>query len=377
MIVSRQSTTILFIYTKMSYEESQAWLQKLMMKYCHAEEDECQCDDNSDDNEEDFVEERNGDSDNVQELDYLEITSQNGESATEEHNQEVENENEVEWNRTIVRESGEHESVLFYTSKSKTSLWKKHCPPINLRSCRSKSKNIITQLPGPKAFYLRFERPCGNLEQIFWPVDYWNYCKIYESAHWWLCPRKVLKRNIYKKHWCIRSQSTDKGLLYLATVKKMNRLNCEEIFSTFSTDSLEVFMSQQRFLFLIRHLRFYDYQTRDVTWAIDKLAPIREVFQQVNQNCKQNFSISHHTTIDDMLVAFRGKCPFWQYIPSKPAKYGIKIFAVSNAIMFYTANMGVYVGKQPKDSPYDVSNSPYRCSKYAYPTYQGNSQEPN
>lgn len=52
-----------------------------------------------------------------------------------------------------------------------------------------------------------------------------------------------------------------------------------------------------------------------------------------------------------MLVAFRGHCPFRQYIPSKPAKYGIKIHALCDAQTFYVCNMEIYAGTQP-DGPF-------------------------
>ena len=58
-----------------------------------------------------------------------------------------------------------------------------------------------------------------------------------------------------------------------------------------------------------------------------------------------------------MLAAFRGRCGFRQYIPSKPDKYGIKFFALVDAKSFFTSNLEVYVGTQP-DGPYKVSNSP-------------------
>lgn len=52
-----------------------------------------------------------------------------------------------------------------------------------------------------------------------------------------------------------------------------------------------------------------------------------------------------------MLVAFGSKCPFRQYIPSKPANYGIKIHALCDAKTFYVWNMEIYAGTQP-DGPY-------------------------
>lgn len=59
-----------------------------------------------------------------------------------------------------------------------------------------------------------------------------------------------------------------------------------------------------------------------------------------------------------MLEPFHGKCSFRQYIPNKPAKYGIKIQALSDAITFYTSKLEIYTGKQP-EGPYSVSNSPF------------------
>lgn len=45
------------------------------------------------------------------------------------------------------------------------------------------------------------------------------------------------------------------------------------------------------------------------------------------------------------------------YIPSKPAKYGIKVFSLVDAKMNYTYNLEVYAGKQPPGS-FNISNKP-------------------
>ncbi|KAK9730392.1 Transposase IS4 [Popillia japonica] len=52
-------------------------------------------------------------------------------------------------------------------------------------------------------------------------------------------------------------------------------------------------------------------------------------------------------TIDEKLEAFRGRCKFRQYLPSKPAKCEIKIFALVDAKLFYIYNLEIYTGKQP------------------------------
>jgi hypothetical protein len=49
---------------------------------------------------------------------------------------------------------------------------------------------------------------------------------------------------------------------------------------------------------------------------------------------------NEHTTIDEEWVVFRNKCP-----KSKPGKYGIKLWVVTDAKNFYACNMQVHTGK--------------------------------
>ena len=58
----------------------------------------------------------------------------------------------------------------------------------------------------------------------------------------------------------------------------------------------------------------------------DHLAPIRDIFINFVINYKKCYSLGQNVTLDEKLEAFRGKCVFRQYIPSKPSKYGIKIY---------------------------------------------------
>ena len=61
--------------------------------------------------------------------------------------------------------------------------------------------------------------------------------------------------------------------------------------------------------------------------------------------------------MDEKLLAFRGRCSFRQYLPSKPAKYGVKVFALVDVKNAYTFNREIYAGIQPV--------GPYRCSNSA------------
>ncbi|GFR91361.1 Piggybac transposable element-derived protein 4-like protein [Elysia marginata] len=49
-------------------------------------------------------------------------------------------------------------------------------------------------------------------------------------------------------------------------------------------------------------------------------------------------------TMDEQLIPFRGLCPIIQYIPSKPAKYGLKLLWICDSENYYPLKCIVYTG---------------------------------
>ncbi|KAL4009748.1 hypothetical protein ACER0C_003600 [Sarotherodon galilaeus] len=84
-------------------------------------------------------------------------------------------------------------------------------------------------------------------------------------------------------------------------------------------------MSHKRFSHITRALRFDDRLSRPRRHT-DKLAPFRE-------------------TETEQLVPFKGRFSFRQYIPKKPAKYGIKVWAACDAKTSYAWRLQVYTGR--------------------------------
>ena len=77
----------------------------------------------------------------------------------------------------------------------------------------------------------------------------------------------------------------------------------------------------------------------------DKFQPIKDVFEEWDFNLRDPYNPGLHMTVDEQLVWFRGRCPFRQYIPSTPGKYGIKIWAICTANTSFAWKMQVYTGK--------------------------------
>jgi hypothetical protein len=110
-------------------------------------------------------------------------------------------------------------------------------------------------------------------------------------------------------------------------------------------------MARNRFAHILQFSRFDDKSTRIQRKANDKLAAICEVWDRFVEDFKKLFEPFEDMTVDEQLVAFRGKCPMRQYMKSKPAKHGIKVWAAADVKTSYLYNLQVYTGKFPGNAP--------------------------
>lgn len=73
--------------------------------------------------------------------------------------------------------------------------------------------------------------------------------------------------------------------------------------------------------------------------------------EEGDRNLSRMYNVGRHVTVDEQLILFRGRCPMKQYMPDKPAKYGIKIWATCDSERAFTWITQVYCGKAPNTKP--------------------------
>lgn len=133
----------------------------------------------------------------------------------------------------------------------------------------------------------------------------------------------------------------------------------EELVDLWKTDNRPIYratMPLKRFQQLLRFLRFDDFRTRQERLASDKIAAVRDIWDMFQSRLKDIYKPSTYLTVDEQLVTTRGRCSFRQYLPSKPGKYGIKIFWCCDATNSYPLKGEIYIGRQPNTD---------RAQKYA------------
>jgi len=104
------------------------------------------------------------------------------------------------------------------------------------------------------------------------------------------------------------------------------------------------FMSRNRFELITKYLRFDFTSTRQQRRQQTKFAPMGAVYDLWEQQLSRPFIPYEYVTIDETLVPFRGRCSFKQYMPSKPAKYGLKFWCLCDAKTGYCLHMKPYLG---------------------------------
>ncbi|XP_068203873.1 piggyBac transposable element-derived protein 4-like [Palaemon carinicauda] len=142
------------------------------------------------------------------------------------------------------------------------------------------------------------------------------------------------------------------GLLILSGIRKDNHVATSDMWSLLDGSHVyRAVMTERRFAFLLRVIRFDDSATRQERRMTDKMDPIRKIWNMLIQHCKENYKPGPHTTVDEQLIPFRGRCPFKMYIPNKPAKYGLKVVMACDADTHYMINAIPYMGKGSVELP--------------------------
>jgi len=128
----------------------------------------------------------------------------------------------------------------------------------------------------------------------------------------------------------------------------IDRLPRTELYwsSTFGHPLITSLFSRDRFKQL---LRFFRVVAPDEDAAERNPLPhVRALAEKLNASFAAHAAPSQHLTLDEAMVAYKGRSPIKQYIPSKPHKWGYKIWCLASED--YLLHFEVYAGKEEAPS---------------------------
>ena len=83
----------------------------------------------------------------------------------------------------------------------------------------------------------------------------------------------------------------------------------------------------------------------DPDYDNDRLWKIRNIFDTLKNKLCELYNPTEHLAVDQVIVIYKGRVVFRQYIPKKHKRFAIKIYKLSDSLG-YTYDMSVYLGKQ-------------------------------
>jgi hypothetical protein len=113
-------------------------------------------------------------------------------------------------------------------------------------------------------------------------------------------------------------------------------------------------MSRDRYLHILKYLHFCDNTQAQPDKSdpnYDRLWKMRNIFDLLNKSFKIAYDPTEEISVDEVIVKFKGRVLFKQYIPKKHKRWGMKIYKLCDK-SGYTYHMEMYLGKDKnKDNP--------------------------
>ena len=93
-------------------------------------------------------------------------------------------------------------------------------------------------------------------------------------------------------------------------------------------------MSRARYCHILRFLHFMDNNRNGVDRTDDRLWKIRDLFEITRTNFSKFYNPSERLAVDEVIVKFKGRVLFKQYIPKKRKRFGIKMFTLCDCLIY-------------------------------------------
>ena len=127
--------------------------------------------------------------------------------------------------------------------------------------------------------------------------------------------------------------------------------NCRAYFHKSEIYNLPHFTSQtsrNRFEQPLNMLHFTNCENipQDISTVRCFEAKVADHLTNVNCNSAKLLTPARALSIDEMIVKFNGRSVLRHYMPAKPTKYGIKLWAVACACCGYSLTQNICLGKQ-------------------------------
>jgi len=124
----------------------------------------------------------------------------------------------------------------------------------------------------------------------------------------------------------------------------------------YSTPFYSNVMARDRFFHILRflHVENNDDPPNHDAPDYDGLWKIRKIFDALNNKFCELYNPTAHLAVDEVIMLYKGRVVFRQYIPKIHKRFGIKIYKLCDSLG-YTYDMSLYLGKQRQNATAQIT----------------------
>lgn len=207
---------------------------------------------------------------------------------------------------------------------------------------RTPSQNILRETPGPTAHAKRNIVIDSAISAFSLLIDEALLRNIQIST------QQEAHRQLGNDEWIISVEELNAfiAILFARGALGANTLAAKDLWNkTWGPPFFGSVMSRNRFLDIMRYLRFDVRSTRSVRLQTDKFGLASDPWNRFISNCQSCYKPGENIAIDEQLFPTKVRCKWTQYIASKPDKFGIKFWLAVDVASKYLVNGFPYLGK--------------------------------
>lgn len=245
------------------------------------------------------------------------------------------------------------------------STWKFHAPNRSLAG-RLPAHNVFRQTPGPTNFARRNVTPNSPLSAFSLFINEPMLRSIQKNTE------AEARRRLGNESWTLSLGELDIfiGLIIARGFLAARNLPVKSLWSKeWGVPLFHNAMPRDRFLEILRFLRFDKKEERNVRLAADKFALVSFLWNSFIENCIRAFKPDINLTVDEQLLPCKARCKYIQYMPNKPDKFGIKFWLLVDLNDKYICNGFPYLGREDNQPRDGLSLSSYVVLKLLQPYY--------
>ena len=207
---------------------------------------------------------------------------------------------------------------------------------------RLQSQNILRFQPGPTSYSTRrvdSDSPVSSFRILFDEPMLRNIKK---------CTVEEGRRQTGDQTWDVTLHELDQfiGLVVARGVIGGRNFPLKSLWGkSWGCQMFSQTMSRDRFVEIMRFLRFDLKTERRRNLLHDKFALASQLWNSFISNCQKAFIPQWNITVDEQLLPCKARCKFIQYMANKPDKFGLKFWLAVDVENKYLFNGFPYVGK--------------------------------